>query len=107
MGGRGGKRGGVVEAVLKGEKLFLSINKEIRLKYSNHLNIFAGDVTYGVSKYQLFSQFLSVILGHVITTSVYYVCNRLWTLNNLTTYLRARREGGRTEDIGCITTQFT
>lgn len=48
----GGKRGGVVEAVLKGEKLFLSINKEIRLKYSNsvnHLNIFAGDVTYGVS----------------------------------------------------------
>ena len=51
-GGRGGKRGGVVEAVLKGEKLFLSINKEIRLKYSNsvnHLNIFAGDVTYGVS----------------------------------------------------------
>ena len=49
VGGRGGKRGGVVEAVLKGEKLFLSINKEIRLKYSNHLNIFAGDVTYGVS----------------------------------------------------------
>ena len=51
MGGGegGGKRGGVVEAVLKGEKLFLSINKEIRLKYSNHLNIFAGDVTYGVS----------------------------------------------------------
>ena len=48
-GRRGGKRGGVVEAVLKGEKLFLSINKEIRLKYSNHLNIFAGDVTYGVS----------------------------------------------------------
>ena len=43
---------GVFEAVLKGEKLFLSINKEIRLKYSNsvnHLNIFAGDVTYGVS----------------------------------------------------------
>ena len=33
--GGGGKRGGVVEAVLKGEKLFLSINKEIRLKYSN------------------------------------------------------------------------
>lgn len=51
-GGGGGKRGGVVEAVLKGEKLFLSISKEIRLKYSNsvnHLNIFAGDVTYGVS----------------------------------------------------------
>ena len=51
-GGGGGKRGGVVEAVLKEEKLFLSINKEIRLKYSNsvnHLNIFAGDVTYGVS----------------------------------------------------------
>lgn len=34
-GGGGGKRGGVVEAVLKGEKLFLSINNEIRLKYSN------------------------------------------------------------------------
>lgn len=34
-GGGGGKRGGVVETVLKGEKLFLSINKEIRLKYSN------------------------------------------------------------------------
>lgn len=33
--GGGGKRGGVVEAVLKGEKLFLSINKAIRLKYSN------------------------------------------------------------------------
>lgn len=33
--GGGGKRGGVVEAVLKGEKLFLSIKKEIRLKYSN------------------------------------------------------------------------
>ena len=41
---------GVVKAVLEGEKLFLSINKEIRLKYSNsvnHRNIFAVMVSVG------------------------------------------------------------
>ena len=40
----------VVKAVLEGEKLFLSINKEIRLKYSNsenHRNIFAVMVSVG------------------------------------------------------------